>query len=169
MHDDRSQTGQQTPTVNIWISSQNASPQSARISSILFCCSLWNVFHIFHLYILKCFFLFLAAARKIARLPEQKLFCPTLGGLQPPAHTPMLVGDPSLRQSLHGLARLVIFGHNRPLLGTAVCLLNVAVQLSVTSCVCPYHYECHAHLYYAVSNVHVILAHNVAAYIGPCA
>ena len=38
------------------------------------------------------FFFFLAAARKIARLPEKKLFCPTLGGCSPPsppAHTPM--------------------------------------------------------------------------------
>ena len=49
MHDDRSQTRQQTPTVNIWTSSQNASPQSARISDTSFCCSLWNIFHIFHL------------------------------------------------------------------------------------------------------------------------
>jgi len=58
------------------------------------------------------------------------------------------------------------FGYNGPLLGAAVgaCLLNVAVQLSLTSCVCPHRYEYHAHLYYAVLNIlDDILAHNVPA------
>jgi len=69
MHDDRSQTRQQTPTVNIWTSSQNASPQSARISGTLFALA-YGIFSYFSFIIFKkmLFFIFWP-------LPEKLLDC----------------------------------------------------------------------------------------------
>ena len=53
----------------------------------------YGIFFIFFIFFIYNFqnviFHFLAAARKIARLPEKKLFCPTLGeGVQSLAHRP---------------------------------------------------------------------------------
>jgi len=63
---------------------------------------------IFFIYNFKnVIFHFLAAARKIARLPGKKLFCPTRGGgwsPPPPAHTPMATAEREARDTWMGLA-----------------------------------------------------------------